>query len=491
MTAEFAPRPLATVASFDHEVDVLVVGYGGAGAAAAYEAAITGASVLVLERAGAPGGSSALSGGELYLGGGTRVQKACGFEDDADNMFSYLRLALGPFVDEEKLRVYCDGSVEHFEWFAARGVEFEESLYENPAWVPPTRDGLMWLGENAWPYNTVARAVPRGHRPATEGHGGWKVMEAIVASCRAAGVEEHVNTRVTALVADEYGGVVGATAQQFGVEISYRARRSVVVTTGGFVDNTTMVADHAPYLLGHYRVSDGLDDGSGIQMATALGAATRRMGSHQMAYTALPAAVCRGMLVNGLGQRFINEDVYPGLYGQAALHQPGPCWNIIDEVGYESIPAENLDGVFPSHVTETLEELEQELGVPVGSLQTTVTIYNTNAEAGEDLLFHKDPRWLRPLVAPFAAIDPRIGFSFDSSTPRRIGTGFAGFTLGGLHTTPDGHVLDLGGEAIPGLFAAGRASSSMHGQGYISGTSVGDVTFFGRRCGRTAARLVS
>jgi 3-oxo-5alpha-steroid 4-dehydrogenase len=89
------------------------------------------------------------------------------------------------------------------------------------------------------------------------------------------------------------------------------------------------------------------------------------------------------------------------------------------------------------------------------------------------------------LRGPFAAVDPRLGFGATGSTPS--GTGFSGFTLGGLHTTVDGAVLAVDGLAIPGLYAAGRASSGMHGEGYVSGTSLGDGTFFGRRAGRAAA----
>ena len=475
------PVPADRVASYAAEVDVLVVGFGCAGAAAAYEAASGGADVLVLERASGPGGSSAQSGGELYLGGGTRVQEACGYEDDADTMFAYLRAALGPHADEEKLRLYCDGSVEHFEWFVARGVRFQESMYDAPSWMPPTRDGLMWLGENAWPYDTIARPVPRGHRPATESWAGHTVMDALVTSCTEAGVRTETDTRAVALIVED-GRVVGVTARRFGEDVAYRARRGVVLTTGGFVDDERMLADHAPVLLGHGKVSDGLDDGSGIRMAMALGAAVRRMSVVEAAYTALPAMTCRGMLVNALGRRFVNEDVYPGVFSHAALHQPGPCWVILDEAGLESVPAQDLWGVRPTYAAETLAELEAELGLPSGSLEDTVATYNRHAADGEDPYFHKAARWLRPLVGPFAAVDPRLGFGATGSTPS--GTGFSGFTLGGLHTTVDGEVLSVAGAPIPGLYAAGRATSGIHGDGYVSGTSLGDGTFFGRRVGR-------
>ncbi len=84
------------VPHWDLECDVLVVGYGCAGACAAIEAAEAGAQVVVLERAGGAGGTSALSGGFLYLGGGTSLQRALGFDDDAENMFKYMMAACGP-----------------------------------------------------------------------------------------------------------------------------------------------------------------------------------------------------------------------------------------------------------------------------------------------------------------------------------------------------------------------------------------------------------
>src|SRR5262249_42015859 len=97
----------ADVAHWDDEADVVVVGLGAAGAAAALEAAAAGADTLVLERAGGGGGTSAMSGGVLYLGGGTELQKACGFEDSADEMFKYLMASVGRSPDEAKIRLYC------------------------------------------------------------------------------------------------------------------------------------------------------------------------------------------------------------------------------------------------------------------------------------------------------------------------------------------------------------------------------------------------
>ena len=468
-------------------VDVLVVGFGIAGACAAISAAEAGARVLVVERASAPGGSSALSGGEVYLGGGTSVQKACGFEDTADDMFAFLRAALGPHADEDKLRTYCDGSADHFRWLVDHGVDFQPSLYASPTWMPPTADGLMWLGENSWPFDTLATPAPRGHRPPAPFFAGKVLMDALVAAAQEAGVQTVVDTRVTDLVVED-GRVVGVRTKRYGEERMLRARRGVVLTTGGFVDNEEMLADHAPDLLGRGKVSDGLDDGSGILMAQAVGAATRRMHAYEVALTVLPALAAAGILVNTHGQRFVNEDTYPGTVSHAAVaHQPAPYWVIADETCFDEVPEGDLWGVRPSHVAETLSELEQELGMPSGALEATVTAYNRFAADGVDPYHHKAARWLRPLRAPFAAVDVAAGFNPGGRDSAAAGDGVAGFTLGGLRTSVDGEVMSLAGAPIPGLWAAGRVSSGIHGDGYISGTSLGDGSFFGRRAGRAAA----
>jgi 3-oxo-5alpha-steroid 4-dehydrogenase len=480
-----APLARGAVEAVADEADVVVVGCGAAGACAALEAASAGAEVLVLERASGPGGTSALSGGELYLGGGTALQRASGVEDTPEAMAAFLRLALGPGVDEDKLQAYVDGSVEHYDWLVARGVPFEPGVYDEPSWMPPTDDGLMWLGERTWPFTEVATPAPRGHRPATGHFGGWLLMDKLAAAVAEAGARTVVDTTAQRLVVDG-GRVVGVVGRQYGEDHVYLARRGVVLTTGGFVDDDRMLAEHAPQLLGMDKISCGNEDGAGIRMAQALGAAVLHMGAGQVGFHAVPALMARGVVVNRCGQRFINEDTYPGRIGQAALfRQDMHCWVVVDEQGFEEVPEGDRWGVRPHHVAGTLAELEELTGMPPGSLQATIGEYNAHAQRGEDPYFSKDPRWLRPLRPPFAAIDPKRSFRGPDDAP--VGSGAAVFTLGGLATDVEGRVLDVDGAPIPGLLAAGRATSGLAAWGYISGTSLGDGTFFGRRAGRSAA----
>ena len=478
-------RPVSVAdVTADETCDVLVVGFGCAGASAAYEAATAGADVLVLERASGHGGSSALSGGEVYLGGGTALQQACGVEDTPEQMKAFLLAALGPDCDEAKVDAYCTGAAAHYDWLVARGVPFTPSIWDAPTWVPPTEDGLMWLGEAAHPFPTVATPAPRGHRPTAKDFGGWLLMDKLAAAATGAGARTQADTLAERLVVDG-DRVVGVVARRYGEQVVVRARRGVVLTTGGFVDDDEMLAQHAPQLFGLDKVSCGGEDGSGIRMAQAVGAAVRHMSAGQAAITMIPGMAAHGMVVNGAGQRFINEDCYPGRIGQAALFRQGmDCWVVMDEQAYEAVPPNERWGVLPHHVGETVTELAQELGLPPGALEATVALYNEHAARGEDPLFGKRAQFLRPLEPPYAAVDPKRCFRSAEQGP---GSGAAVFTLGGLHTTVDGAVLDLDGRPIPGLFAAGRATSGLASWGYVSGTSLGDGTFFGRRAGTSAA----
>ena len=148
-------------AEWHDRVDVLVVGLGAAGACAAIEAAGAGASVLVAEKASFGGGTTSMSGGVVYCGGGTSLQRACGFDDSASAMRAYLMAAGGPEPDESKVDLYCRESVAHFDWLVAQGIPFKPSFW--PEYVEPsTDDGLYFSGcEHTEPFRTLARPAVR------------------------------------------------------------------------------------------------------------------------------------------------------------------------------------------------------------------------------------------------------------------------------------------------------------------------------------------
>jgi 3-oxo-5alpha-steroid 4-dehydrogenase len=476
------PVRAADVNSWAAETDVLVVGFGAAGASAAAEAAAAGAEVLIVDAAGGWGGATAMAGGEIYLGGGTPVQRACGVEDTAEAMYAFLRAATGPDPDTDKLAVYCENSLEHFDWLVRCGVPFEPRLWTEPSWEAPPGYGLMYTGgENAYPFADIAPPAPRGHVPHMPGKrpgersAGWVLLNHLVRTAEALGTRAQYNARACRLVIDG-GRVAGAEMVSFGEHSFVKARRGVVLAAGGFAANDAMLALHSPRLLGNFLVGTGGDDGMAIKMGQAAGAAVRHMEAAQTAFPADPALLYRSLLLDRHGHRFINEDSYAGRTGQACLYgQDRQVFLLFDETASQEAQEAMGHPVQPTWVSDDLAELGAKMSLAHDVLKATVQQYNASAGEGQDPMCHKSSRWVRALRAPYGVLDLR-------------GAQYGVFTTGGLHTSVRGEVLALDGEPIPGLFAAGRTTSGVPAWGYCSGTSLGDSTFFGRCAGRAAAR---
>lgn len=477
-------RPISEseISTWDLSADVVVAGYGIAGVTAAVEAARAGADVLVLERSGGWGGAASMAGGFIYLGGGTPLQKACGFDDTVENMKAFMKAALGPATDDAKIDAYCEGSVDHYNWLVEAGVPFKEEFWGEPGWEPAHDEGLMYSGgENAAPFKDMIPPAPRGHLPQMDNKktgergGGYMLMKPLVETAEKLGVKAEYDIRVQTVVVNGDGRVVGVVARRYGETLTVRARRGVVLAMGSFAFDEEMVRDYAPVLVGRPGSAVEAHDGRAIRIGQALGAATAHMDAAEVAVHTSPQLMVRGILVNAHGQRFIAEDTYPGRIGQAMLfHQNNEAFLILDQRAYDEVLGPGSAGPQPTWVCETAAELEIEMGLPAGALTSTVTVYNTHAESGADPLFSKHEKWVRPIGTPIAAFDLR-GMT-------------SGFPLGGLKTDTDSRVLHVSGEPIAGLFAAGRCTAGVCAGGYASGASLGDGSFFGRRAGIGAAR---
>ncbi|MBY0400276.1 FAD-dependent oxidoreductase [Myxococcota bacterium] len=474
------PRRAATIGTWSDEFDVIVVGFGVAGGAAAIEAARAGAKTLILERQTRGGGATALSEGTIYFGGGTRAQKAAGFDDSVDNMLTHVRAAAGPTADPEKVRLYCENSLDHFAFFESIGVEFKDTFFAEKVIFPPTDDCLIFSGnEEAWPFSEDAKPMPRGHKPEKAGSAGAYIIEQMIDAATKLGVKIQNEARVETLVRDDEGRVVGVVAKIEGQERAIRAQRGVILTTGGFIMNRAMVEHYAPDLAKcRYPIGSEGCDGSGIRMGMGVGGAAVNMHEGLMTSPYFPpVSHIKGVVVSAQGQRFINEDCYHGRVTDAIMQKAdGRAYLIVDDTLYgQTVVRFEL-----ATVEETIEELEKTLGLPEGQLVHTIATYNKHAEKGEDPVFHKAKKYLTPLVhPPFAALD----LSVDKSI-------WATFTLGGLDTRATGEVLTVDGQVVRGLYAAGRASAGLtrSGRYYASGMSIGGGSFFGRMAGRSAAK---
>ena len=471
----------AEVAGWSDDVDVLVIGFGIGGGCAAVSAAAAGARVLVLERAAVAGGTTAMAGGHFYLGGGTAVQQATGHPDNPDEMYKYL-VAVSREPEHDKIRAYCDGSVEHFGWLEELGVAFERSFYPDKAVIQPNTEGLMFTGnEKVWPYRDQAVPAPRGHKVPVPGdtQGAKLVIDLLLKRAENLGVEIRYETGATALVTGESGAVTGALWKHFAETGAIQAK-SVVIAAGGFVMNPEMVARYTPKLAEKpFVLGNSYDDGLGIRMGISAGGATKHMDQAFVTAPVYPPAVLlTGIIVNKLGQRFVAEDSYHSRTSGFVMDQPdSAAYLIVDEAHLQrpQVPlVPFVDG------WETIPEMEAALGIPAGNLVATLDRYNLHAGRGQDPDFHKQPEFL-------AAQDRGPWGAFDLSLGKAM---YAGFTLGGLATSVDGQVLRQDGDVVPGLYAVGACAANIaqDGKGYASGTQLGEGSFFGRRAGIHAAR---
>ncbi len=463
--------------------DVVVVGFGIAGGCAALEAARAGARVLLLEKAAVHGGTSSMSGGHFYLGAGTAVQQATGHEDSVEAMVGYL-MASTKDPDEVKIRAYCEGSVAHFDWLESLGFQFERSYFPGKAVIQPGTEGLMFTGnEKVWPYRDQVAPAPRGHKVPVPGdtEGTRIVMDLLRSRVEEAGVEVRYETGATNLVVDgdpATGAVVGLAWKSFERTGLVRAG-SVVIAAGGFVMNADMVARYTPALgVNLFTLGSTYDDGLGIRLGESVGAALENMEEPFITAPFYPpSSRCKGIIVNKDGQRFVAEDSYHARTSYHVLQQPDAVAYLIvdsEHLGEDHMPLVPLKDGF-----ETLEEMEDGLDMAPGTLVKTVERYNEHAAAGEDPDFHKHPDWIAPQTAgPWAVLDLSLGKAL-----------YAGFTIGGMATTVDGEVRRTDGTVVPGLYAAGACASNIaqDGNGYCSGTQLGEGSFFGRRAGRHAA----
>ncbi len=479
MTSDLPEVLPAGSVDFTDQTDVVVIGFGIAGGCAALEAARAGAKVVLLERAAEYGGTSSMAGGHFYLGGGTAVQQATGFEDSAEEMAKYLAAAsLDP--DPDKIRAFTQDSVEHFDWIEALGMQFERSFYPEKAIIQPGTQGLMYTGnEQVFPFRDLAVPAPRGHKVPQAGDTGGAsiVMDALNTQIVRAGVDVRYESAATNLVTED-DRVVGIAWRKFSERGAIRAK-AVIICAGGYVGNDAMVAEHTPQLGVHlFPLASTYDDGMGLRLGRSVGAQWRFMDEAFITAPFYPPAqLVTGLVVNKEGRRFVAEDSYHARTSGFVMDQPDAAAYLIVDSAHIQHPEMPLCPFIDGW--ETVSEMEQALGIPDGNLASTLEDYNRHAVAKEDPEFHKAAKWLEPQdQGPWGAYDLSLGKAT-----------YAGFTLGGMRVDVDGQVQREDLSVIDGLYASGACAVNIvqDGKGYSSGTQLAEGSYFGRRAGRHAA----
>jgi len=292
-------------AHFPESADVVVVGFGAAGACAAIAAREHGADVVAMDRANG-GGSTAVSGGIIYAGGGTKTQQQAGVSDSFEQMLTYLRLEVGDAVSQPTLESFVAGSPEMIRWLGDYGVPFDSTLCPYKTSYPNNHYYLYHSGsENAGAFRSHTPPVQRGHRVKGKGTSGKKLYEPLAKSALALGVQFHPLTTAMKLVQDSAGRVTGVEAltmhyapsrirrlystlsglstkpgiyypplrrqverrlrqlqRRYAQPVRITARRGVIVCAGGFIANTQWVQRFAPQYLGGLHLGTSGDDGN-------------------------------------------------------------------------------------------------------------------------------------------------------------------------------------------------------------------------------------
>lgn len=529
----------AASTAWDLHCDVLVVGLGAAGAGAAITACEGKAEVLVAERFEG-GGATARSGGVVYAGGGTGPQQRAGQSDSSEAMFRYLQREVGEAVAPATLRRFCEDSPALIAWLESIGVSFASDpqfLHQHPKTSYP-KDGiyLYYSGNEAVAeYAAVAQPAPRGHRVRGSFLSGKSLFIALRNRVQALGARVLTQSSVRRLIQDASGAVIGAElwqlppgsaaatrhqrlmrwaellhnvmpgradrlrAQALALEQSQsrrllvRARRGVVLSTGGFIFNRQMLTQHAPKYLNTMRLGATGCDGSGIRLGQSVGGSTARLDKvSAWRFINPPGPWPQGLVVNQQASRFCNEQVYGAKLGVAMCEQPGGrAWLVLDRKlrrqairealfgglwAFQSIPALVL--MLRAARGKTAAALAGRLGLPGAALESSIRDYNAGVAQQSDAL-GKSPALLQKLEAPFYAMEISAG---SSTFP------CPAITLGGLRVDESsGEVLDDQGQAIAGLYAAGRSAVGIASNAYVSGLSLADCLWSGRRAGHAAA----
>ena len=529
--------------SWDHEVDVVVLGSGGAGLTAALSAAAAGASVAVFEKAPTVGGTTAVSGGIVWIPAHNRSPDG---ELTVTDALQYLRAQSLGSMDDALVETFVRTGPAMLDFVEAHsGLRFEIAT-GFPDYQPELPGGqptggrslsaapfdLAQLGEWATQITSFpadwsnvgfdAETRARLHAAIDErtSHlcvAGTALIAGLLNGLLDVGVTPQMNARAEHLVA-EAGEVTGVRIALPGRSLSVRARRGVILGTGGFEWDPVLAQ---AFLRGpmHGAVSPPNNTGDGLRMAMAHGADLGNMGeAWWVPIVQIPGDTIEGkprsrsvrlertrprsIIVNAAGRRFVNEACdYNSMAG--AFHYLDPRGGYVNDRGWIVFDSVHLQrygflGVAPGQPvpdwfckSADLAELASKTGIDADGLTRTVQEWNRHVAAGADPDFGRgssayDGYWgddsattlagktLGPIdTAPYYAVPVCIG---------------AMGTKGGPRTDPDGRVLHVSAEPITGLFAAGNTMAGATGRAYGgAGGTIGPAMVFGYRAGHTAA----
>lgn len=450
------------------ETDVIVCGGGLAGYCAANAALQNGKRVIMLEKLQSVGGSTVISGGAMAFSG-TDEQLQAGISDSGALLLSDLQSIGQHQNDALLLETYIATQLDTYSWLKQLGVKFHS----------------VQLGGG--------QSVPRSNRVDTR-----QMIDALDQAAKATKrFELRCNAAAHRLRRSESGHMEIIVSVKGKPSYALQARGGIVLATGGFSRSEEWLGVFAPLQAKALRIGGPGNTGDGLRMGMALGANLKDMGSIKGTFGVHPRAgreerllihaIFKGAIaVNLDGRRFVDESISYKLSGDACLAQrDGLAYQVFDE-GIMSLSIANVttsdfrSALASGHLVQadTIRQLAQRIDIDPVALEATLARYNADVEHGRDTLFGRDG--LANHYGKLRKIHEPPFYAYPSTTAVLA-------TYGGLAVDSQARLLDVYGEAIDGVFAAGEVTGGFHGAAYMTGSSLGKSAVFGRIAGSSAA----
>ena len=497
------------------EAEVVVIGAGGTGLAAALSASESGCSkIIVLEKAGSPGGTSAMA--HDLFGVGSPVQKRMGIDARADDFFKVaMKWSHWSKVNPRLVRAFIDKSGDTIRWLEEKGIQFN-------------------LGQFYPNQSPRIRHTIKGNAS--------EMMRVLADLCNSKGIKIMTRTPAVKVIKGTGSDLHHVIAKSADTEYDIAAN-CVIFASGGYAGNKEMLAKYCPFYNPEVAANQGLkgNTGDGVNMAVEIGAATAGLGNimfhgphgEPSDRTRFSIVNARGetkvvliynlvwepetLWVNKRGYRFVDEgyNLSSFAHGAVAAQQPGGIMysifdmevlKYIEENGLIRVGAygdqaglarpeeprggQELPGLRKSllseaskspyiFVSDSLDEVAAWIGSEPEVLKATVNRYNAMCEKGRDTLFGKDYTFLIPLkTPPFVVMRGQSGICD---------------AIGGIKINEKMEVVDAEDAAIPGLYAGGSTSGGWESENYcyeLTGHLLGFAVNSGRIAGENAAGYI-
>ncbi len=452
------------------DIEVAIIGGGGAGLSAAVSAHQNGAKVLLIEKMPNVGGNTIISG-SAFNAVDEKRQSPQGIEDSLEKYYTQTYEGGDKQGDPELIHVMVDNAYPTIEWLESLGMEFKDTVF--------TVLGALW---------------PRSHKPLEPLGTGYINTYLDYINEHSNDIEIMTETEAKELLVDNAGRVTGFTAKGKNGTVTVNASKGVIIATGGFGANVEMRDEYNtiwPTLTNIKTTNHIGATGDGIIMAEKINASIVQMENIQLLPMGDPETgslsgnieqgVENRIFINSLGKRFVDEGERRDVMTNALMEQEDSMMFVV--VDKHSYPAgdtvnnfnETIDSLVEqnrAYKADTLEDLAKKMGVDVNSFVNTVKEFNASVDGATDE-FGRSLFMNKIDTAPFYA-------------GRRVPT--VHHTMGGIKITPETRVVNSDGSVIEGLFAAGEVTGGIHGSNRLGGNALTDVNTFGRIAGATAAK---